>query len=198
MQATWFPRHVAFCGSRSECKCIIARPATLCGAAGCAAAYSYSCETEASLPSLSWRRKGSRGFGSRLRDWEWVCLAGLLLWNDLSSPASICSAHNWPSPAPPVSMGAGVEEGATGASAPGVSSAGASMTGVSATAASATGASGVSTTGVSAIGAAVAPALGLLELGIWASYFICDSWRDSLGATWGHLGKGAPVRCRHS
>ena len=63
------------------------------------------------------------------------------------------------------------------------------------TAASATGASA---TGVSVIGATVAPTLGLLELGIWTSDFICNSQRDSLGATWGHLGKGAPVRCRHS
>ena len=48
------------------------------------------------------------------------------------------------------------------------------------------------------IGATIALALGLLELGIWASDFICDSQWDSLGATWGHLDKGAPVRCRHS
>ena len=37
--------------------------------------------------------------------------------------------------------------------------------------------------GVSATGAAVAPALGLLELAVWESDFICDSWRDSLGIT---------------
>ena len=78
-------------------------------------------------------------------------------------------------------MGAGGREGATGASA-GVSY----MTEVSATAASATGASAI---GVSAAGTTVAPTLGLLELG--------THW-DSLGATWGHLGKGAPARCGHS
>ena len=67
------------------------------------------------------------------------------------------------------------------------------MTEVSATAASATGASaiGVSAIGASATGTTIAPALGLLELGVWASDLICDSQQDSLGATWGHLGKGA-------
>ena len=141
---------------------------------------------EASLPSLSRRGKGSGGFGLRLLDCDRVRFAGLLLWNTSSLPASICSAHDWPSPAPPVSMGAGVEEGATGAPAPGVSSTGASTMGVSTTGTSTTGTSttGTSATGVSAIGATVAPALGLLELGVWASDFICDSRRDSLGAIW--------------
>ena len=102
-------------------------------------------------------------------------------------------------------MGAGVEEGAMRASAPWASPTGASTMGVSTTGASATGtsATGISATGVSAtevsvIGASVAPALGLLEQGIRASDFIWDSQQDSLGATWGHLGKGALVRCRHS
>ena len=85
-------------------------------------------------------------------------------------------------------------EGAIGASAPGVS-AGASMTEVSVTAVSSTDASAI---GVSTTGTAVAPTLGLLELGVWASAFMCDSRRDSLGATWGHLGKGAPAKCGHS
>ena len=66
---------------------------------------------------------------------------------------------------------------------------------ISTTAASATGASAI---GVSATGTTVAPTLGLLELGIWVSDFICDSRQDSLGATWGHLGKGASTRCGHS
>ena len=74
------------------------------------------------------------------------------------------------------------------------------MAEASVTAASATGASaiGVSAIGASATGTIVAPALGLLELGVWASDLICDSRRDSLGATWSHLGKGAPTRCGHS
>ena len=42
--------------------------------------------------------------------------------------------------------------------------------------------------GVSTTGTAVALALGLLELGVWASAFISDSQHDSLGATWDHLG----------
>ena len=134
---------------------------------------------EVSLPSLSWRGKGSCGFGSCLLDWERGCFTGLLLWKASCSPASICSAHDWPSPALPVSMGAGVEEWVTGASAPWVSP------------------TGASTIGVSVIGATVAPALVLLELGTWTSCFTCKQ-RDLLGATWGHLGRAAPIRCKHS
>ena len=59
------------------------------------------------------------------------------------------SAHDWLSPTPPVSMGAGVSEQA------GVSATGASVTGVSMTRASATGAS--------ATGTAVALVLGSLK-----------------------------------
>ena len=61
--------------------------------------------------------------------------------------------------------GAGVSEGAAGASAPGVSATGVSMTGVSTT------------------GATVAPTLGLLELVVGVSDCICDSRQDSLGVT---------------
>ena len=182
MQATWFPRLVACCGSRSGCKCLITQPATLCGVVGCAAACSYSRITEANLPSWSWRGKGSWDVGSCLIDWEWGCLAGLLLWNGSSSPASTRSAHDRPSPAPPVSIGAGRERGAIRASAGISSMMAASATGASAIRASIIGASVieasaivVSTIGVAATGTAIAPALGLLELGTCVSDLICDS-----------------------
>ena len=155
---------------------------------------------EANLPSWSWRGNGSRDVGSHLLDREWGRLASLLCWNGSSSTASTCSAHSGPSPAPPDSRGAGGEGRAIGASA-GISSMMAgSATGASATGASAIGDSaiGVSTTAVSATGTTVAPALGLLELGTCVLDLICDSRRDSLGANWGHLGKGAPARCGHS
>ena len=124
------PQLVAWCGSSSGCKCLIAQPTVLCEAVGCAAACSYSCVTEANLPAWSWRGNGSQDVGSCLLDRERGCLAGLLHWNGSSSTSSTHSAHDGPSPAPPVSMGAGKVEGAIGASAPGVS-AGASVMEVS-------------------------------------------------------------------
>ena len=195
MQTTWFPRLVAWCGSSLGCKCLIAQPAALCEVVGCVAACSYSCMMEANLPTWSWRGNGSQDVGSCLIDRERGCLASLLHWNGSSLTSSTCSAHDGPSPAPPVSIGAGREEVAIGASA-GISS----MMAGSTTGASATGASaiGVSTMAVSATGTTIASALGLLELGTWVSALICDSWQDSLGANWGHLGKGAPSRCGHS
>ena len=38
-------------------------------------------------------------------------------------------------------------------------------------------------TGASMTGAAVALALGSLELVVWVSAFICDSWQDLLGVS---------------
>ena len=69
---------------------------------------------------------------------------GLCSWNSASRPASTCAAQDWPSPAQPVSMGAGVSE--RGMSEAGVSVAGGSMTGVSVVGGSMTGGS---STGVS-------------------------------------------------
>ena len=84
-------------------------------------------------------------------------------------PAWTHLAQDWLSPAPPVSMRAGVLEQAAG----------------------------VSVTGVSVTEAAVALALGSLELVAGVSAFFCDSRRDSLGVTWGHLGNGTPARWGH-
>ena len=66
---------------------------------------------EASLPSSSRRGKGSLGPASHLLDWEWGCFRGLAHWNSASALVSTCSAQVWPSPAPPVSIGAGVSGG---------------------------------------------------------------------------------------
>ena len=84
-------------------------------------------------------------------------------------PASTHSAHDWLSPTLPVSMGAGVSEQATG----------------------------VSVTGDSVTGVTVALVLGSLELVAGVSTFFCESWRDSLGVTWGHLGNRTPARWGH-
>ena len=127
---------------------------------------------------MSWRGKGSAGLVSHLLDWEQGCFGGLACLNSASRPVSTCSAQDWLSPALPVSIGAGVLER------------GASETGASAT--------GGSSAGVSRVGAAVAPALGSLELTAGASAHLYESWRDSLGFGWGHLGSGAPVKWGHS
>ena len=108
--------------------------------------------------------KGSVGLCLRLLNWDRRRFVGLSCWNSSSTPASMHSAHDWPSPALPVSMGAGVSERA------GVSVTGASVT-------------GVSVTGASMTGAAITLVLGSLELVVWVSAFICDSRRDSLGVT---------------
>ena len=84
-------------------------------------------------------------------------------------PASTHLAHDWLSPTPPVSMGAGVFERVTG----------------------------VSTTGVSATGVAVALVLGSLELVARVFAFFCESQQDSLGVNWGHLDNGIPARWGH-
>ena len=87
---------------------------------------------EASLPSASWRGKGSLGPVSRLLDWEREHFRGLTHWNLASALVSTHSAQVWPSPAPPVSIGAGVsgwEGPVTGASCMGGSSAGVSCGG---------------------------------------------------------------------
>ena len=94
-------------------------------------------------------------------------------------PASTHLAHDWLSPTLPVSMGAGVSQRVAGVSATGV------------------WVTGVSATGVSMTGATVAPVLGSLELVAGVSAFFCDSWQDSLGVTWGHLGNGNPARWGH-
>ena len=78
-------------------------------------------------------------------------------------PALTHSAHDWLSPTLPVSMGAGVSERVTG----------------------------VSAAGVSATGVTVAVVLGSLEPVTGVSALFCESWWDSLGVTWGHLGSGA-------
>ena len=75
---------------------------------------------EASLPSLSWRGKGSVGLSSHLLDWNWQCFAGLSFQNSSSMPALTHLAHDWLSPTPPVSMGAGVLERVAGVSVTGV------------------------------------------------------------------------------
>ena len=77
---------------------------------------------EVSLPSVSWRGKGSAGLVSHFLDWEQGHFTGLAHLNSASRPALTCSAQDWQSPALPVSMKAGVPER-------GVSEAGASATG---------------------------------------------------------------------
>ena len=134
---------------------------------------------EVSLPSLSWRGKGSIGFTSRLLDWDRRCFVGLSCWNSASMPASTHLAHDWLSPALPVSMGAGVLERVAGVS----------MTGVSTT--------GSSSAGVPWTGAMVAPVLASLEPVAGVSTLFCESWWDSLGVTWGHLGSRTPAKWGH-
>ena len=133
---------------------------------------------EASLPSASWRGKGSLGPVSCLLDQERGCFRGLAHWNSASVLVSTCLAQVWPSPAPPVSIGAGVSEQegpSTGASCIGGSSA-----------------------GVSCGGAAVIPILGPLGPTTGPSAHLYDSFRDSLGFSCGHLGNGAPIKWGHS
>ena len=84
-------------------------------------------------------------------------------------PASTHSAHDWLSPALPVSTEAGVLEGAAG----------------------------ISATGVSMTGVTVALVLGSLELVAKVSAFFCESRWDSLGVNWGCLGNGIPTRWGH-
>ena len=82
---------------------------------------------EASLPSESWRGKGSTRPTSRFLDGEWGCLGGLACQNSTSALASAWLAQDWLSPAPPVSIGTGGlewEGPGTGASATGGSSVG--------------------------------------------------------------------------
>ena len=144
---------------------------------GCSPACSYSFITEASLPSASWRGKVCVGLISHLLDWEWGHFRGLACLNSASRPVSTRSAQDWPSPALPVSIRAGVLEW------------GASGTGASTT--------GDSSAGVSWVGAAVAPALGSLEPTPGPSACRYDSSRDSLGFGWGR-GNGAPIKWGHS
>ena len=134
---------------------------------------------EASLPSLSWRGKGSISLTSRFLDWDQQCFMGLSCWNSASMPASTHLTHDWLSPAPPVSMGAGVSDRAAGVS----------VTGVSAT--------GSSSAGVSWAGAMVALVLGSLGPVAGVSTLFCESWWDSLGVTWGHLGSRTPAKWGH-
>ena len=132
---------------------------------------------EASLPSSSWRGKGSLGPVSHLLDWEWGHSGGLTHWNSASALVSTCSAQVWPSPAPPVSIRAGVSEQegpATGASDMGGSSA-----------------------GVSCGGAAAIPTLGPLGPTTGPSACLHDSSQDLLGFGCGHLGNGAPIKWGH-
>ena len=133
---------------------------------------------EASLSSASRRGKGSLGPVSHLLDWERGHFRGLAFWNSASALVSTHSAQVWLSPAPPVSIGAGVSEwegSATGASCIGSSSA-----------------------GVSCGGAAVIPILGPLGPTTGPLAHLYDSSQDSLGFSCGHLGNGAPIKWGHS
>ena len=87
---------------------------------------------EVSLPSASWRGKGSAGPTSHRLDWERGCFGGLACQNSTSALASAWSAQDWPSPALPVSIRAGGlewEGPGMGASATGGSSVGVSWVG---------------------------------------------------------------------
>ena len=87
---------------------------------------------EVSLPSESWRGKGSARPTSHLLNWERGCLGGLACQNSTSALASAWSAQDLPSPAPPVSIRAGGlewEGPGTGASATGGYSVGVSWVG---------------------------------------------------------------------
>ena len=132
---------------------------------------------EASLPSSSWRGKGSLGPVSHLLDWKRGHFGSLAHWNLASALVSTCSAQVWPSPAPPVSIGAGVsgwEGPAAGASDMGGSSA-----------------------GVSCGGAVAIPILGPLGPTTGPSACLYNSSQDSLGFGCGHLGNGAPIKWGH-
>ena len=116
---------------------------------------------EASLPSTSWRGKGSLSPVSHLLDWERGHFRGLAHRNSASVLVSTRSVQVWPSPAPPVSIRAGVSEregSVTGASCIGGSSA-----------------------GVSCGGVAVVPILGPLGPTTGPLACLYDSSRDSLG-----------------
>ena len=81
---------------------------------------------------MSWRGKGSAGPVSHLLDWERGHFRDLAHQNSASELVLTCLARDWPSPAPPISIGASVSERegpATGASSTGGSSAGVSSTG---------------------------------------------------------------------
>ena len=132
---------------------------------------------EASLPSSSWRGKGTLGPVSRLLDWEQGRFGGLAHWNSASALVSTCSAHVWPSPTPPVSIGAGVS-GQKG---------------------SATGASdmGGSLAGISCGGTVAIPILGRHRPTTGPLAHLYYSSRDSLGFGCGHLGNGAPIEWGH-
>ena len=133
---------------------------------------------EASLPSASWRGKGSLSPVSRLLDWKRGHFRGLAHSNLASALVSTRSAQVWPSPTPPISIGAGVlerEGPATGASCIGGSLA-----------------------GVSCGGVAVIPILGPLGPTTGPSAHLYNSSRDSLGFSCGHLGNGAPIKWGHS
>ena len=133
---------------------------------------------EVSLPSMSWRGKGSLSPVSRLLDWERGHFRGLAHWNSASALVSTRSAQVWLSLAPPVSIRAGVSEwegSVTGASCIGGSSA-----------------------GVSCGGAAVVTILGPLGPTTGPSACWYNSSRDSLGFGCGHLGNGAPIKWGHS
>ena len=177
IQLTWFLSLHASRDRISGCKCLMAQPATSSRGDGCSPAYSKGFSMEASLPSSSRRGKGSLGPVSHLLDWKWGCFGGLTHWNSASTLISTCSAQVWLSPAPPVSIGAGVlgwEGPVTGASC-----------------------IGGSLVGVSCGGAAVVPILGPLGPTPGPSACLYDSSRDSLGFSWGHLGNGAPIKWGH-
>ena len=132
---------------------------------------------EVSLPSSSRRGKGCLGPASHLLDWEPGHFGGLACWNSASALVSTLSAHVWLSPAPPVSIKAGVSEWegpVTGASC---------ISG--------------SLAGVSCGGAAVVPILGPLGPTTGPLAHLYDSSRDSLGFSCGHLGNGAPSKWGH-
>ena len=133
---------------------------------------------EVSLPSTSWRGKGSLGPVSHLLDWEWGCFRGLAHWNLASALVSTHSAQVWPPPAPPVSIRAGVSGGRDQRQEP--------------------LAWGGSSAGVSCGGAAVVPILGPLGPTTGPLAHLYDSSRDSLGFSCGHLGNGAPIKWGHS
>ena len=133
---------------------------------------------EASLPSASRRGKGSLSPVSHLLDWERGHFGGLACWNLASALVSTLLAQVWLSPAPPISIRAGVSEWegpATGASCTRGSSA-----------------------GVSCGGAVVIPILGPFGPTTGPSAHLYDSSRDSLGFVCGHLGNGAPIKWEHS
>ena len=131
-----------------------------------------------------WRRVSPLHLGnslspvSRLLDWERGCFRGLVHWNLASALVSTRLAQVWPSPNPPVSIGAGVSEREGPA------------TGVFCI--------GDSLAGVSCGGVAVIPILGPLGPTTGPLACLYDSSLDSLGFSCGHLGNGAPIKWGHS